>query len=946
MADLKTNQTADSYTLLFRQEQYQLSIKTECKRLAFLAALLLIEALMPALLFAAPSAIVYPDTLSLPSRRYAMQPFMRPARKTVGLALSGGGANCIAQIGVLKALEEEGIPVDFIAGTSMGAVIGGLYSCGYTPDELEDIAISLPWQSILSLKDTYPRSSIFLEQQKIRDRASIAIRFNKLKLVVPKLLNSSQTLTGALDLLVLNSLYHPQQQFSSLPVNFRAVATDLVTGKRITLTSGSLSEAMLASSTIPILFEPIKRDGYELVDGGLVANLPVDELDAFNASCKIAVDTHGGMYAKIEEIDSPWKAADQAMTILTGLQYPAQLAKADIVITPDLSAHKATDFSDFKTLIENGYQKGKVLTGTIKRAIQSVEKKGTPLHHFRKTITITGDEEVRAEYAEVVSRIMHNGSSLEQTLQKLLETDLFSRIYAHLDKHGKKVDIHLDPLPRIKQIIISGGPETGMTDSERQACFKPVTSSIYTNSAGTRALEELIRLYRRKGFSLVTLETCTMSENALHIKLSTGRADDIAIRQDKPTTSLVPITREIKMSTKKALQLADAEESVDNLYGTGAFSSVAIASEQTSSDNERTKTVLQFSLNNKPSSVLRLGVRYDETENAQFLVDYRNENVGGTTGSIGGWIKAGKKNSMATFEYTMPRIGSTHFTLFSKLFFDQREFETRDLHFSKDFSGFSSETGSSYGIQRYGITSSFGTRIRKNGLFVFDVTLQNAQSYPDSDNTEIFRTDNLNMLSFGMQFTLDSRNNSLIPTEGRYTNLRYAVTPPILDANETYWQVSGTHEENIPLSSSATVQLSGMFGLSSSSMPLSEKFYLGGQGNLYSRRFIGLKQNDLIGNNMAAAGIQFRYTPPFEILFPASFLLHYSIGNAWERRDQISFARLIQGIGAGLMWDTPIGPARFTVSKAFAFLPYADSNETSSLRFSDTILYFSLGHDF
>ncbi|NTW62753.1 MAG: BamA/TamA family outer membrane protein [Chlorobiaceae bacterium] len=923
-----------------------MSIKTECKRIAILTALLLIEALMPALLFAAPAAIVYPDTLALPGRRYAMHPFMRPARKTVGLALSGGGANCIAQIGVLKALEEEGIPVDCIAGTSMGAIIGGLYSCGYTPDELEDIAISLPWQSILSLKDTYPRSSIFLEQQKIRDRATIAIRFNKLKLVVPKLLSSSQTLTGALDLLVLNSLYHPEQQFSTLPVNFRAVATDLVTGKRITLTSGSLSEAMLASSTIPILFEPIKRDGYELVDGGLVANLPVDELEAFNASCKIAVDTHGGMYAKIEEIDSPWKAADQAMTILTGLQYPAQLAKADIVITPDLSAHKATDFSDFTTLVQNGYQKGKLLSGTIKRAIQSVEKKGTPLHHFRKTITITGDEEARPEYSGIVTGIMHNSSSLEQTLQKLLETDLFSRVYARLDKPGKKVDIHLDPLPRIKQIVISGGPEPGVTDSEQATCFKPVTSCIYTNSAGTRALEELVRMYRRKGFSLVALKACTYNGNTLQIELTSGKASDIEIRQDKQTTSLVPITREIKMNTGKAVQLAHAEESVDNLYGTGAFSRVAIAAGQASSDTKEKKTVLQFSLNNKPSSVLRLGVRYDETENAQFLVDYRNENVGGTTGSLGGWIKAGKKNSMASFEYTIPRIGSTHFTLFSKLFFDQREFETRDLHFSKDFSGFSSETGSSYGIQRYGITSAFGTRIRKNGLFVFDVTLQNAQSYQDSDNTGIFRTDNLNMLSLGMQFTIDSRNNSLIPSEGRYTNLRYAVTPPILDADETYWQLSGTHEENIPLSSTTTLQLSGMFGLSSSSMPLSEKFYLGGQGNLYSRRFIGLKQNDLIGNNMAAAGVQLRYTPSFEILFPASFLLHYSIGNAWERRDQISFARLIQGIGAGLMWDTPIGPARLTVSKAFAFLPYEDSNQTSSLRFSDTILYFSLGHDF
>ena len=334
-------------------------------------------------------SVVYPDTLKLPMRRFALRHAMRPARKTVGLALSGGGANALSQIGVLKALDEEGIPVDFIAGTSMGAIIGALYSCGYTPDELEKIAQSLPWQSMISLHHDYTRSNIFLEQQKIRDRASIAIRFDKLKLLIPKSLNSAQPLTRTLDLLVLNAIYKSSDDFSTLPVNFRAVSTDLVSGKRITLTSGSLSEAMRASSTIPILFEPIMRDGYQLVDGGLVANLPVDELEVINAHYKIAVDTHGSMYATGGELDLPWKAADQAMTILTKLQYPAQLAKADIVITPDLGEHKATDFSDIKALVDAGYSKGKVLAGTIKRSIENKILKAIPLSgHMQKKFSL------------------------------------------------------------------------------------------------------------------------------------------------------------------------------------------------------------------------------------------------------------------------------------------------------------------------------------------------------------------------------------------------------------------------------------------------------------------------------------------------------------------------------------------------------------------------------
>ncbi|MCG8345743.1 MAG: patatin-like phospholipase family protein, partial [Chlorobiales bacterium] len=170
---------------------------------------------------------------------------MRPARKTVGLALSGGGANGMAQVGVLKALEEENIPVDAIAGTSIGAVVGGLYSAGYKAEELEKIALEVPWEKLLSLNNDAPRANTFLEQQKIRDRATIAIRFENFKLVIPKSLSSAQKLTRVLDLLTVNAPYHPAGSFSTLPVSFRAVTTDLVSGKRVTLLDGSLSEAML-----------------------------------------------------------------------------------------------------------------------------------------------------------------------------------------------------------------------------------------------------------------------------------------------------------------------------------------------------------------------------------------------------------------------------------------------------------------------------------------------------------------------------------------------------------------------------------------------------------------------------------------------------------------------------------------------------------------------------
>ncbi len=882
---------------------------------------------------ASPATVVYPDTLKLPQRRYALFNAMRVARKTVGLALSGGGANGLAQIGILKAFEEEGIPVDYIAGTSMGAIIGGLSSCGYSPAELEKIVQTIPWESIISLNANYTRSNIFLEQQRIRDRASIAIRFNKLKLLIPKSLNSAQKMTEKVDLLTLNALYHSSGDFSTLPINFRAVATDLVSGMRIPLFSGSLSEAIRASSTIPILYEPIIQNNYHLVDGGLVANLPVDELESFNTDYKIAIDTHGSMYTTGEELDLPWKAADQAMTILTKLQYPAQLAKADIIITPDLDNHKATDFSNIKALIDAGYAKGKFEAKKIKHDIKKKSIEGAAIGHYAKTALLQHDN---PKLEQVVSAILLTATDLNKTCQELLATDLFTRVSAELNKDHKTVLFHLEPLPAINKVTVVGGPPDVLSDKDIEGCFKPLTGELYTNAAGTNVLESLIKEYRKKGYSLVTITNTTINSGLLEVTLSSGKPQGIEIRRDKNMTKITPITREIKIDTTRALNLLKAEESVENLYGTGVFNRVSISAEPPYTSSSGRNQLLWFSLEEKPASVLRLGLRYDETNDAQFLVDIRNENFGGTTSSFGGWLKTGRNSLLANIELSMPRIGASHFTMSSRIFYDQHIFNHLET------------TGNTtqYGIQKYGFNHAFGTRIRKNGQVIADITLQNAQSYAKDNTSPTLNTANSSMFSVGTQFTRDSRNIALIPTSGSYTNRRYSITTALLDNHELFWQVSGNHEENIRLINRVSFQLSGLLGLSSNNMLLSEKFFLGGNGNTYSQRFIGIKENALACNNMAAAGIQLGYKPSFEILFPTSMFLHYNIGNAWEQMDDISTAALMQGIGASMMWETPVGPARLAISK---LLPLPEQEHTAgalSSRFSDTIWYFSIGHSF
>jgi len=866
-------------------------------------------------------------------------------RKTVGLALSGGGANGFSQIGVLKALEEEKIPVDFIAGTSIGALVGGLYSSGYTAAELEAIAHSLPLKNLFSLDNEAPRTNSYLEQKNIRDRATIAIRFDKFKLVMPKSLSSAQPITRAIDLLILNAPYHTTSEFSDLPVAFRAVTTDLVSGRRVTLTSGPLSEAMRASSTIPILYQPIMRNGLKLADGGLVANLPVDELETAGAGYKIAVDTHGRMYKDGDDIDVPWKAADQAMTILTQVQYPVQLDQADIVISPELGDHKATDISDIDRLIEAGYAKGKLLASTISRNIQIAPAHDLGIGRYTKTIRGIPDTPAYIEQMRTANGIVRNASQLRATLRELLATDLFTRAHAEVDARARSVVFVLRPLPRIDKVEVTGGPAGAVPEKELKSAFQPITGTLYTNAIATRSLEKLVRLYRNRGYSLVSIDQACVDGDRLRIRLSSGRLDAISITQDRHITKETPIRRELDVDTTRAFRLADAEKSIDNLYGTGVFNRVSLSTESPDSRKDGQPHYLEVRLDEKTPNVLRLGLRYDETSNAQMLLDFRNENMHGTTNSIGGWAKISEKNNRFNIEFSIPRIGRTPLTMYSRAFYDQRDIETRQRRLTADPPPSQFFQPYAFGIQRYGITTAFGTQIRTSARLVADLTLQNAQSFPRNATAKPFGTEDLNMASIGAQFTLDTRNSSFLPTTGRYTNLRYSSTHSISEGLNPFWQLIGSHEENLSIGDNATIQLSAVAGTGSPDVPFSEKFFLGGMGNNYSYRFIGLKENDLIGSNLFAAGAQLRYKSPVQLIFPTSLIAAYNIGNVWQLRRQMALTQLVQGVGVGLVWETPLGPARLTAAKTFAF-ETEDVKDTADLDFSKMVFYFSLGHDF
>lgn len=279
---------------------------------------------------------------------------LEQSRPRIGLVLGGGGARGAAHIGVIRELERLQVPIDAIAGTSMGAIVGGLYAAGKTSAELEEIVATLDWGD--SFRDQQPRRDLaFRRKQDDADypiRFELGLRDGELKL--PRGLIQGQKLGHILRELTVTSA--GIRNFDELPIPFRAVASDIGTGEAYVMSSGDLSEALRASMSAPGIFAPVVVDGRTLVDGGLVGNVPVETIKAMGVDIVIAVDVEFPLYAP-DELDSALDITAQMLTILIRKETRRQLemlGEEDILIRPELGEFGSTNFAGIVEAVEPG----------------------------------------------------------------------------------------------------------------------------------------------------------------------------------------------------------------------------------------------------------------------------------------------------------------------------------------------------------------------------------------------------------------------------------------------------------------------------------------------------------------------------------------------------------------------------------------------------------------
>lgn len=276
------------------------------------------------------------------------QDTIKPKLK-VGLVLSGGGAKGFAHIGVLKVLEEAGVEVSYIGGTSMGAVVGGLYAAGYNAHQIDSIFTSTDFDELLN--DFVPRSSKNFYEKRNDELYALTLPIYKFKIGIPTALSK-----GIYNYNLLTRLTHKVRHvrdFNQLPIPFLCMATDIETGEEVLIDKGFLPQAMLASSAFPTLFSPVEIDGRLLVDGGVTNNYPMDEVRKLGADYIIGVDVQDDLKDR-----KGLKDATRILVQISNLQMNdrmlQKISQTDIYIKPDIYGFGVISFDQGQEIIKKG----------------------------------------------------------------------------------------------------------------------------------------------------------------------------------------------------------------------------------------------------------------------------------------------------------------------------------------------------------------------------------------------------------------------------------------------------------------------------------------------------------------------------------------------------------------------------------------------------------------
>ncbi len=783
-------------------------------------------------------------------------PYLEKARPKVALVLSGGGSRGISQVGVLEEFEERHIPIDMIIGASMGSIIGGLYASGYSATQLDSIARNQNWDQLLALSDAVSRSNLFLQQKQAQEQSFLVIRLNGFTPVLPSALVSGQRLTTLLTQLVLNAPYRVVRSFDDLRIPFRAVATDMVSGKRVVISRGDLAQAMRASSTVPVVFSPIQADTLQLVDGGLISNIPVDVARELGADIVIAVNTTSPLRSETD-IETPWDALDQVTSIMMQLSNKLQLEKADVVITPKLEDHLASDFSNLDSLIYQGKLAAETQIARIDSIYRSREKT-VPLSDLSLKSSSRKTDDTSTESA--VSRLFGRGAQLQ--------TDNPDSSECSYDSHS---------LLHISRVNFTG--QLRIPDSVLIQPFSDLVGHDVTPEQINRACEELVWIFRKADLGMARLKNVTYDSlsSILNIGVEDGDISSISLRGNIVAKPFL-ISREFPLNVNNTFLTSKAIQGINDIYSTNLFSQVLLWNRFDPSPS------LTIDVSEKSSRLIRLGLRVDNERNGQLYASLSDEDLFGTGTRAGFSLSGGIRDRVAEAFLGTTRILNTELTYNMHAFTGFRDvYNYVDEPAAGGSNQWNRVSNGQYRMIRYSYEFSMGTLIRRFGLVSASLEygwdrLKPLQNYQDTYSNRV--------VALKLGSNVDTRDNAGFPNSGIFSNVYFETSLRGLNSEMSFSKIFFDYETYHTLFSRVTFGQHYEFGFGDATLPTTRQFSLGGQDLFY-----GLRDDALRGRQVLLASFEMRLRLPVRIFFDTYLSGRFDIGDvlgsATKRSSQI-----------------------------------------------------------
>lgn len=693
----------------------------------------------------------------------------------IALVLTGGGSRGVAQIGALRQLLAHDIKPDVIVGTSIGAIVGGLYCVGYSPDQIDSMFQTVDWSEVNTLGNDTQRESLFFSQKQESDRNLLTLRFRDFAFIPPKSIGGSARFVSMIQHMLWRSPLNLVRNFDLLPCQFRAVATNLKNGKWVAMKSGNLATAMRASATFPLRYAPVIIGDSILVDGGLVANIPVEAAREMKPDIIIVVNTVSE-YLQTSELRSAMDIADQALSASMKQRDAFHLASADVVITPDLGAHRNYDFTDLPEMIKKGAVATSESIAAIRTRISEVVKK-------------------RAQVPENYAQFKDDSVMLNTMILK-------SEILAS------------SPIRDIPAIANAAYEMTGRTWSKQ---FTDFWSS------------DISRALHAAGYPLgyVRAMAFDSSNNALTVHADLGRINRI-YRDPSRLADSSDVMSEITFEPGDSITIEDLEKSADNLRASDLLDDPDIAVYPA---RDSGVDVVVGALD-RGNQMIKFGARIDNERYGQLGIDLIQQNLfkSGLRASARGVLS--QRIGEFSLALDIPRIAGTLWTASLRGYTSFRNVwiytnsptvpvaepvRLRTGEFSED---------------RNGARLSVGRQLERNGVILAELRYE-LQRYRDlsSETKPTFQP----LTTAKISVRWDDRDRIDFPNSGRVIDL-FLESSLLNLSNGLSFTKASAQVQSIFNVGGVVVTPSFLIGAADRTLPSPELFSLGGQELFYGMR--------------------------------------------------------------------------------------------------------------